>query len=246
MRFKGQTCIYCLTNPSSPTGDHIFARKFFLAHRRDNLPKTPCCEACGNKKAQIEVYLMEILPFGGRHMDAAVNLATMVPNRLTKNQRTHRMLARETSRVWVRDKSGLLARHLTVPIDCGKIEQLFAYITKGLMWHHWKVTLGPDCFVEAHVPTLATQRQLNGLLQARSSARAHADLGSGTFVYTGAQGNDSPTISIWEFSLYGGIGISGGPRPNEVISRVYAMTGPLDVQTRAEQRFKSGAYISRP
>jgi hypothetical protein len=189
---------------------------------------------------------MEVLPFGGRHVDAAVNLATMVPKRLANNQRTHRTLAQGTSRIWVRDKSGLLARHLTVPIDSGKIEQLFAYITKGLMWHHWKVTLGPNCFVEAHVPTRATQRQLNGLLQARSSARAHADLGNGTFVYTGAQGSDSPTISIWEFIIYGGIGISGGRHPNEVISRIYAMTGPLDIQTRAERRFKSGAYIIRP
>jgi hypothetical protein len=246
MQFKGHVCVYCLTNPSTPTGDHIFARKFFLVHQRGNLPKVPCCESCGNKKAQLEAYLMGVLPFGGRHADAATNLSTMVPKRLAKNKRTHRTLAHGTSRVWVRGKSGIVARHLTVPIDGDKLEKLFAYIAKGLMWHHWRISLGPDCFAEAHLPTLSQQRQFVNLLQMRAATRVHMNLGNGTFTYAGAQGGDNPQISMWEFEVYGGVEISGGLRPHQAISRIYAMTGPMDVKVRAERRLRAGAFIVRP
>ena len=38
--FKGKTCVYCATAPAA-TMDHVFAREFFLADRRANLPKVP-------------------------------------------------------------------------------------------------------------------------------------------------------------------------------------------------------------
>jgi hypothetical protein len=136
---------------------------------------------------------------------------------------------------------------MTIPIDGAKVEELFKYITKALMWHHWKVTLGEDTFIEAIIPTFAMIRQFVGLLRSNAAQRASENLGLGTFMYAGAQGMDNPVISVWEFAIYGGLDLGGrGPRSNEVVSRVYAMTGPLSTKQKADARYRSGAFILRP
>jgi hypothetical protein len=78
---------------STRTGDHVFARSFFLEHRRENLPKVPACTVCNNEKSKLEHYLATVLPFGGRHDDAHRNLEELVPSRLGGNARLHRELA---------------------------------------------------------------------------------------------------------------------------------------------------------
>ena len=52
-RFRGKLCIYCLRDPSTSTGDHVFAREFFPESERADLPKVPACEACNNKKSKL-------------------------------------------------------------------------------------------------------------------------------------------------------------------------------------------------
>ncbi len=37
-----------------------------------------------------------------------------------------------------------------MPNDAEKIEQLFVFVGKGLMWHHWGVLIGPDDNVQVH------------------------------------------------------------------------------------------------
>lgn len=246
MRFNGQTCIYCNKNPSTPTGDHIFARGFFLVHRRNNLPKVPCCKACGDEKSRLEHYLMERLPFGGRHVDAAINLSSMIPRRFAQNKRAHREIGRGASHTWHRERSGLMVRRMTVPIDGSKIEALFVFITKALMWHHWKVKLGDDTFMQCVIPTFAQIKKIVDLMRHNAAQRVHENVGHGTFIYAGAQGVGNPVISVWEFAIYGGVDLAGGVRPNELVSRIYAMTGPLRVSQQADQRIKSGAFILRP
>ena len=72
-RFKGKICAYCSTRPAV-TGDHIFARAFFLEDKRDNLPQAPACAECNGLKSTLEHYLTTVLPFGGRHPGASENL----------------------------------------------------------------------------------------------------------------------------------------------------------------------------
>jgi len=139
-----------------------------------------------------------------------------------------------------------MVRRMAVPIDGSKIEDLFCYVTKGLMWHHWRVTLGADSFVKACIPTFALIRQFVALLRSPAGSRVHENVGNGTLIYAGAQGTDNPQTSVWEFAIYGGVELSGGTRPHEVVSRIYAMTGPLRVQQRADHRLRTGAYIIRP
>jgi hypothetical protein len=90
-RFERLRSAYCSTR-DSVTGDHIFAREFFLPAARAGLPQAPACDVCHNNRSKLKHYLTAVLPFGGRHSAAAQNLASMVPKRLSKNARLHREL----------------------------------------------------------------------------------------------------------------------------------------------------------
>lgn len=63
---------------------------------------------------------MVVLPFGGRHTDAAVNLQTMVPKRLLKNKKLHKELANGP-----RGK-----RRDAIPFDHVRLDRLFAMIVR--------------------------------------------------------------------------------------------------------------------
>lgn len=139
-----------------------------------------------------------------------------------------------------------MVRRMAIPIDGSKITELFEFITKALMWYHWKMKLGDDTFVECVIPAFKLIPQLVGMMRGKAAARVQENVGQGTFLYAGIQGTDNPTVSVWEFAIYGGVDLSGGARPHEVVSRIYGISGPLRVQQSAEQRSKSGAFIIRP
>lgn len=90
-KFKDKRCAYCAER-NAVTGDHIFAREFFLSAARANLPQAPICLECNNEKSKLEHYLTAVLPFGAKHKASLENLASMVPKRLGKNARLHREL----------------------------------------------------------------------------------------------------------------------------------------------------------
>jgi hypothetical protein len=115
-KYKGKPCVYCTMRISS-TADHVFARKFFVEMRRGDLPKVPACARCNGEKADLELYLTAVLPFGGRHADATENLSTLVPGRLAKNARLHRDLNRRRTKVWTKSASGLAVPMLALPFD---------------------------------------------------------------------------------------------------------------------------------
>lgn len=223
-KFKGKTCVYCGT-ATSETADHVFALEFFLPSQRTNLPKVPACVACNNAKSKIEHYLATVMPFAGRHGDANQNLSQMVPGRLAKNARLHRSLQDGMGQAWSQE-NGIIVPAMTLPLDSDRVGELFAYITKGLLWHHWKVILDP-------AKTGVWSGYLNSdgvavhrsLLALNSPARVNVNLGNGTFAYEGAQGTDIPEMSVWLFTPYGGMQLSGDPdRPEEVTTTIGAVT----------------------
>jgi len=126
---------------ASSTGDHIFAREFFLENQRGSLPQVPACEACNNKKSELEHYLTSVLPFGGQHSDSMENLSSMVPKRLSKNKPLHEKLRSGMRRGWFETESGILVKSTSIPIDFNKIEMLIGYIVRGLCWEHMRVQL---------------------------------------------------------------------------------------------------------
>ena len=214
-KFKGKVCVYC-GNRVSTTTDHVFAREFFLVKHRDQLPQAPACDVCNGEKSRLEHYLTTVLPLGGRHRDALATVESMALRRLDRNQKLWRTL-----RVGYMDEK--------VPLTPGTVEQLFRYIAKGLLWHHWQSILGPDDCVAA---TVMQDKGMALIGQAVSSLVKRAghvtrDVGEGTFFYEGVRTVDSPQSSLWHFSIYGGLQFGGGPiAPNGRHSHIFAITGP--------------------
>lgn len=211
--YKGKQCVYCVEAPAD-TADHAIARKFFLVNRRDNLPQVPACKKCNGEKAELENYLMVVLPFGGRHTDAAVNLQTMVPKRLLKNKKLHRELAKGLA------ESG----GTTIPLDHVRLDRLFAMIARALAWYHWQVLLGAGYSAIAST-FLDSGTTFFEQVQAKTPIRVVGNLGKNTFNYQGAQATDCPEMTVWRFSMYGGVSFGGDPKVSGPASLAVAVTG---------------------
>lgn len=224
-KFKGKPCAYCLSNPSTRTGDHVFAREFFMPDKRDNLPKVPACERCNNEKSRLEHYLTAVLPFGGNHADASAALTGMVPDRLAKNVRLHRELAEGSGRALVEATAGPPQPTLTIPFDGQILVRLFDYIVRGLVFHHWGVTLGEQHGVRLIILTRAGEDAFARFFcNMNMRQQVIANLGDGTFRYIGKQG-DQPELTVWGFDVYGGPAMAGDPEaPNETARGIAAIT----------------------
>jgi hypothetical protein len=241
-RYKDKTCVYCAGAGTSETGDHVLARRFVPAAHRSQIPQVPACRECNKDKSDLEHYLTAVLLFGGRHADAAANLQNDGDRRLAKNQKLRRELARGSSRIWTREASGLVVHALTVPIDGEKVEKLIGFIARGLIWHHWKVVLGPDCFVDVLSLTRGGESFFARYRKMRAKHRVRANIGNGALFYEGAQGTDKPQISVWELSILGGIEMVGADGSN-FISKFGVLTGPQSIKHRADERIRRGAFI---
>ena len=234
-KYKGKTCVYCC-DAISTTGDHVFARQLFLKARRSDLPKVPACEACNQQKSELEHYVTAVLPFGGRHPDGAENLKNMVPKRLANNASLHASLRKGMGRLWIREK-GLLVPTITVPLEWQKVEQWLVYLVKGLSGHHWKVLIGPNYTVKFLTLTSHGEVFVRQVLGRRAANRIRHDVGAGTIAYEAAQGVDNPKLSVWQFSIYGGMTLADdGTRPKQTGSKFGAIVGPNQLFDRAEIR----------
>jgi hypothetical protein len=222
-KLKDTMCVYCATR-SATTKDHVFARGFFLEARRGYLPQVPACRPCNTAKADLEHYLTAVLPFGGRHADAVANLEGMVPQRLAQNLALKRKLAAGRTRIWTRE-AGIYLPTSTLPFEPEKLAKLFVFIAKGLAWHHWRVLITSDTDGWAGTLNSAGEHLLTSWM-APARVRVSAKPGGGTFSYEGAQASDNPNMTIWMFSVYGGLKLSSGPdAPHEETSRVGVITG---------------------
>lgn len=215
-KYRAKICAYCGKEPST-TGDHVFAREFFLVKHRDGLPQVPACAVCNGEKSKLEHYLTAVLPFGARHPDATVNLQTMVPKRLERNAKLRSHLAQ-----------GYTGDQL--PLDCTAIEGLFAFIAKGLAWHHWRVVFGPaDCAAATVIRAPGLAHIGRALSAFPHGGHVEQNLGAGTFIYEGLQIRDNPlsALSFWAFAIYGGLQFGGDPKvPDGGHSHIFAVTGP--------------------
>jgi hypothetical protein len=211
--YKGKQCVYCVQAPAD-SADHAIARNFFLVNRRANLPQVPACKRCNGEKAELENYLMVVLSFGGRHTDAAVNLHTMVPKRLLKNKKLHEELARGFA------ESGGTA----IPFDHVRLDRFFAMTARALAWYHWQVLLGAGYSAIASTFSDSGTTFFDHLLN-KTPIRVVGNLGSNTFSYQGAQATDCPEMTVWRFSMYGGVQFLGDPKVPGPTSLAGAVTG---------------------
>jgi hypothetical protein len=222
-KFANAICVYCGTRPSTAKGDHVFARKFFSVERRGNLPTVPACQPCNKEKSDLEHYLTAVLPFGGRHADATANLEGAVPRRLARNLALHKKLATGMRRVWTRE-GGVYLPTSTLPFEPEKLTKLFAFIAKGLAWNHWRVVVASDSASWAGLLNSARESLLTSWM-APAKMRVGDCPGGGTFGYEGAQASDNPNMTIWMFSVYGGLKLTGDPgAPHDEASKIGVVT----------------------
>jgi hypothetical protein len=242
--FKGKTCAYCAVPGASDTADHVLSRQLVAVAHRGDIPKVPACTSCNGKKAALEAYVTAVLPFAGRHCDALPNLTANVPKRLEKNQKLHRALSAGQSRVWSRERSGLLVNTLALPLDGERLEELVGLIVRGLMFHHWDVALAPDMLVMVLSLTRRGEAFFDHYGKANAKQRVANNIGAGALVYEGAQGIDNDAVSFWQLSLYGGITVASEDG-KDFSSRFGIMTGPKSIAERANRRVARGEYIIR-
>src|SRR5205823_5428004 len=111
-------------------------------------------------------------------------------------------------------------------------EELFGFIVKGLVWHHWKIYLSSEYLVKV---IALTQEGEDAFEQRILNREAHPyvsmDLGKGTFLYEGIQDIDSPAVTAWRFSIYGGLKLGGDPEaPLKESTRLGGFTGLTSTQ----------------
>jgi hypothetical protein len=185
-------------------------------NRRADLPQVPACESCNRKKSELENYLMPVLGFGGRHPDASVNLQTMILKRLNKNARLKAHLEAGFT------KSG----GTTIPFDHIPFNKLFAMIAQGLLWYHWQTLLGHGYSAIAATFSDAGAAFFEQMVaKLETPNRVVRNLGENTFSYQGVQGTNCPQVTIWRFSMYGGVIFMGDPKLPGPASLVVAVTG---------------------
>lgn len=215
-KYRNKLCVYCGNKPSA-TGDHVWAREFCLVKYRNNLPQVPTCEDCNNEKSRLEHYLTTVLPFGGRHRDAAATLETMVPKRLARNQKLAKVL-----------ETGYTGEK--IPLEIGRIESLFQFITKGFLWHHFGVVLTVDDRIGVTVIRSDGQAFLDCIFsRMRPRDRVDGNLGEGTLLYEGLQATDYSQFTMWRFSVYAGLYFCEESKDSEgKQSVIFAVTGPRE------------------
>jgi hypothetical protein len=125
---------------------------------------------------------------------------------------------------------------MTVPFEPERLVRLFEFVAKGLAWHHWGVRIDPSTGTWAGTLTENGVAIFKSFMAQNSAARVEENFGEHTFLYVGVQGTDNPQFSMWLFSIYGGVRLSGDPdAPNEEVSLV----GALTASTPGMEKFKA-------
>ena len=235
-KYKNKMCVYCVDSVAT-TPDHVFCREFFLHHQRDNLPKVPACTDCNQRKSVLEHYLTAVLPLGGRHRHARDQIMEMVPDRMVKNHALQRQLSAGAQQVYEKQQ-GVLLPTMTLPFNGERLQGWFVMIVRGLIWHHFKLYLPPEYFVQAFLATAAGEQIYERNVSALNCpVRVHANLGDGTFEYEGVQATDAPTSTAWRITALGGVRLAGDPRwPDEVTSKIIGFSAHRRVLTVQGQK----------
>jgi hypothetical protein len=110
---------------------------------------------------------------------------------------------------------------MTVPIDPVQLTRLFAFIAKGLVWYHWGSYTDEECDIWSGILNSEGEAVFMHYMGANGPNHVRRELGVGTFAYEGARGVDNPVMSMWVFTIYGGLRMTGDPdAPDEEGSKV--------------------------
>jgi hypothetical protein len=236
---SGEPCVYCHgARFSTRSGDHVFARQFFAEERRANLPKVPACLECNGEKSQLEHYLTAVLPNVGCHQDAKA-ARSMAASRLAANERLRRELEEGRQISMIRVAPGVASPSTTVPFDGDRLLSFFRFAAKGLLWHHWGITLAEAHDVFAGCVIVGSEAQFTQYFAAKSRAQVREDLGSGTFRYEGTQHVDDPQFSIWKFMIHERITMTApGGEADHPLQTIVAISGKRDLVQQVTRQLR--------
>jgi hypothetical protein len=241
-RFRYKTCAYCGQAGASATGDHVFAREFFLVRHRANLPQVPACARCNSEKSRLETYLLQIMPLGANHDDASETCAMLVPKRVAhpSNKVLHEIIEGSHETVWLTDRSGQQHARIPVYVDADKLHDWCGLVARGLAFHHWGVAT-PNYIVEVIPLAAGVERDILSL--ANGAEYVEHSVGNGAFAYRGFKCADDEAASMWVVYLYGGIPIGGDPAIMRVCASswgVFITPGRRRLLQRAGERIDGG------
>jgi hypothetical protein len=217
-KFKNKTCAYCGQAGASATGDHVFARQFFLVKHRANLPEVPACDRCNSNKSRLETYLLQLMPLGANHADAPETTRTLMPKRAAHpaNKVLREIIEGRQETVWLTDETGQRDGRIPVYVDANILHDWCALVARGLAFFHWGVAT-PDYQVEV-IPLAAEVEQDILTLASRYKCGEFVEhsVGNGAFAYRGFKCADDEPASMWMIYLYGRMPIGGDPAVSPV------------------------------
>jgi hypothetical protein len=99
-------------------------------------------------------------------------------------------------------------------------------IAQGLVWYHWQTLLGHGySAIAATFSDLGTAFFENMVAKLNMPNRVVGNLGENTFTYEGVQATNCPQVTVWRFSMYGGVIFMGDPKLPGPASLVVEVTG---------------------
>lgn len=126
---------------------------------------------------------------------------------------------------------------MTIPVDPQQITALFALVARGLAWFHWKTYLAPEHDADALMLTPFGQQYFDRLFAMNSRDWVQQDLGNGAVTCRGVQAVDTPQLTLWRVTFYGGLLFAGDPAaPAETTREIAAFTGPRRLVAMLSQR----------
>lgn len=220
-QFKGMTCVYCRTRPAA-SDDHIFSRKLFPENLRSDLPKAPACERCNGQKSKLETYLTAVLPMGSR---LGGGPDPKVIKRLKNNLKLVRELTATLEAPGQIFSDGRVGVRTAFPFRTHHLEEYLNMVATALAWYHFKI--GPETDFCAAFFDLndAQARGLDQMFHLNCAQRAYGFFGDGVVEYRAIQSEDDPTLSIWEFRLFGGLALGSSKREDERASWFLVLLG---------------------
>jgi len=242
-KYSGKTCAYCGEAGVSATRDHVLAREFFLEKDRKNLPVVPACIDCNNEKSKLEHYALAVLPFASRHTDARDYAEQNLERRLARNHALRNALEIRRDGGWEPHLNGLIVPAMTIAIDTNKIYELFSLVVRGLFMHHWGKALDPAWQVDLQMFDPRGEREVidnvSPKIIRQVAQTAKGNIGRGTFVYEAVQSAHLIQVSLWEFTIFGGLEFGADTKNRFLrLSRFYAVTRPEIDSGSAEHRIR--------
>lgn len=187
--------------------------------RRDPI-KVPACDVCNGEKGALESYLATVLPFGAVHEDAVENLKRDVPKRLDGNKAVAREIRGSLGTDFWLQRDDDADNPPRITLDTEKLDRLYEFIVRGLVWHHRRISILPPYVVTGvFLPRIHEDKIPE--VSRYPGERVSGNIADGAFIYEGVLSEIDEQVSAWKFQILGGLEFSNDEAPAETIGNIW-------------------------